>query len=287
MKSSLQYIIAACAVATVFSGCEWGGSHGDTWNDAYSWANFTGTYRLLSAVKYVDTSAASEDDAASDEEAVTMKAVNGTANSSMATDNTANGKLNAGSGVVPGTVKMTIGGVSLTDDSAGKLLNGGEVVGTVDYQSGAWSISALSVTSVAKGTKIAIVYQYKVPNGSNPSSGGAVNAVAISYLDVVQKGNTLTMTSDRGVKYTGRITGTSMGAESYTQAQDVTLSFEVSAGAAGTMVGSFTGTWSGAADLKSGTMTDRKLNATHSRGGNLVGVAADKTIIVPDVTVSE
>ena len=51
MKTTLIPISAATVCAVALVGCEWGGVHsGESWNDAYSWANFTGTYKLVSEI---------------------------------------------------------------------------------------------------------------------------------------------------------------------------------------------------------------------------------------------
>ena len=44
MHSRFSYLAIASLAAVAFSGCEWGGAHENTWNDGYSWANFTEAY---------------------------------------------------------------------------------------------------------------------------------------------------------------------------------------------------------------------------------------------------
>ncbi|NLF85565.1 MAG: hypothetical protein GX571_05615, partial [Lentisphaerae bacterium] len=42
---------AVAAVIGLTVGCEWTGtSSEESWNDAYAWVNFSGTYRLYNAV---------------------------------------------------------------------------------------------------------------------------------------------------------------------------------------------------------------------------------------------
>ena len=127
-------------------------------------------------------------------------------------------------------------------------------------------------------------------SSSSSSSGGGApdNAVYLSFLKVTQQGNKLTMTSDRGMVYKGQITGASTSKDGYVAAQQVRLSFEVTS-ATGNMkiTGHFSGAWSGAADKQYGVLSERTIQGTHNRAGNFVGVAADATIKVPDITISE
>ncbi len=95
------------------------------------------------------------------------------------------------------------------------------------------------------------------------------------------------MVSDRGVVYTGQITGASTSKDGYVAAQQVRLSFEVSEPTGLKITGHFSGTWSGASDKNYGVLSDRTIQGTHNRAGNFVGVAADTTIKVPNLTISE
>ena len=95
------------------------------------------------------------------------------------------------------------------------------------------------------------------------------------------------MTGDSGIKYTGRMTGSNVSKDGYVAAQTVNISFEVSSANGQRIVGSFSGTWSGATDKNYGTLSNRKLNGTHSRAGNFVAVAADKSIYVRDAYTTE
>ena len=96
------------------------------------------------------------------------------------------------------------------------------------------------------------------------------------------------MIGDSGMVYKGQLTGASTSKDGYVAAQQVRLSFEVTS-ATGNMkiTGHFSGVWSGAADKQYGVLSERTIQGTHNRAGNFVGVAADTTIKVPEVSLSE
>ena len=120
-----------------------------------------------------------------------------------------------------------------------------------------------------------------VPNPPTP------NAVYLSYLNVTQKGNKFTMTGDSGMVYSGRITGSNVGRDDYQAARTIYISFEASSANGQKITGNFSGVWSGASDKNYGVLSNRQIHGTHSRSGNFVGVAADTTITIPDIDVSE
>lgn len=278
--TSACYLTLTCAIAVALSGCEWGGAHENTWNDAYSWADFTGTYRFVKAIIVLP-------DGPGDGDEVYVKKT-GSGSGSFTTESTASGKVSpVGVGIIPTSFSVTVAGDSLKDDGAGYLLSPkDEVIGSVSYDNGAWGINKGGLIGASAGDKVNITYSYRVVanDGTQKDSN---NTVGISYLNVIQQGNKLTMTGDAGVKYSGEITSTSMSADSYIAAQTVNVSFKVSDGNGRTIVGTFSGNWSGASDKNYGTLSDRQMNGTHSRAGNFVAVAADKSISVKNVEISE
>ncbi len=111
MHSRFSYLALFSAAALVFSGCEWGGAHEDTWNDGSSWADFTGTYRFVQALIIPGEG---------DSEHPGQVQRNGQGNGVMATSSSAAGKVSpVGVGIVPGTFIMEDIGVS--DDGNGRL----------------------------------------------------------------------------------------------------------------------------------------------------------------------
>jgi uncharacterized membrane protein YgcG len=183
-----SWAIASAAVLA-FLGCEWGGSHENTWNDGYSWANFTGTYRFVNAVYYMPTATAtipmatsarvgSAMDFAKDETTATFPIYDGWANDSMHTATSAGGSIAVVNGLVPGSLSITVqtsaGTVTISSDSSNNLYFKGKSVGTVT-SAGAWNFT-LPITAVAKkGDKIGLTYKYygKAGGGGSSSSGGS------------------------------------------------------------------------------------------------------------------
>lgn len=288
MHSRFSYLTIASLAALAFSGCEWGGAHENTWNDGYSWADFTGTYRFVNAL-LIPASSGTDDGSGSGGDVSEVGKVthtDGSGNAELTTTSSGSGTVSpVGVGIVPGS--FTISALGVTDGGDGKLYKGSTVVGAVTYSTGAWSINGY----VGKKGTFGISYNYETmgigSSVNNSSSDPGQVTVPISYLNVIQQGNKFTMTGDSGMKYTGSITGSNVGRDDYQAARTIYISFEVSAANGQKITGNFSGVWSGASDKAYGTLSNRKVNGTHSRAGNFVGVAADKSIYVYDAMTSE
>lgn len=286
-RSVLFTLCAASAIA--LTGCDWGSSRENTWNDSYAWANFTGTYRFTKAIVTVDTSSSSSSEGSSSESETEEKKAAG--NGTMTTSSSASGQVSpVGLGLVPTKFTMTIGTHTISDKGGdGDLYEGSSKVGSVAYSSGKWDIT--TYIGVPSGTPIKITYWYNVKKGGGGSGGGggssSSNAIPLSYLNVVQKGNKVTMSGDSGIVYSGQLTGASMGSDGYVAAQTVYLSFSVASANGDKITGSFSGVWSGAAEKTYGNLTERQIRGTLSNGTTFAGTAADVTISVPNVEVSE
>lgn len=247
------------AVAAILTGCDWGGAGDGTWNDAYSWANFSGTYNLARTI-----STSSEEGGSSVDD---PKYVPGVANFKAADGNVQSFKMPYGK-IKPGTVKIAIGDLFTYHDDGKSGLAGEQKTagsGTIDYDTGAWSITTAGAAKIPGGSKINCTFEYVGSTGDsgNPKDNGAVT---ITWINVNQQGNVFTFTDNKGVVYSGKITGASMPGSGYTVAGNIRLSFEVTAANGGKIVGSFNGDWSGASDASSGTLYNRSMNATYRRG---------------------
>ena len=297
MHFRISYPSIAIVAALAFSGCEWGGAHENTWNDGYSWANFTGTYRFVKAVYYMPTSSSD-----SDSDSKQLKLINGFAKeaasaeysgqaiASMSSSTSAGGSLAVANGLVPGSVDMTVslkngGTATIISDSANNLVYKGATVGTVT-ESGAWHFTLPVEANASEGDTIAVNYKYFGSGDGDDQKPD--NAVYLSFLKVTQQGNKLTMIGDSGMVYKGQLTGASTSKDGYVAAQQVRLSFQVTSATGNmTIIGHFSGVWSGAAEKQYGVLSERTIQGTHNRAGNFVGAAADTTIKVPDITISE
>ena len=287
MHSRFSYLAIASLAVVAFSGCEWGGVHDNTWNDGYSWANFTGTYRFVNAVYYTPAETSSEEETS--EGTVSYLIKSGSANAKMSTNTGAGGSLKNDNGVKLDSVVMKVKSATITSDSSGNLIYNGNTVGSVT-SSGAWNFTLPLSAGTSTGDSISITYKYYGKGTSGGGGGGGSsgsNAVNLSFLKVTQQGNKLTMSGDNGIVYKGQLTGASTGKDGYVAAQQVRLSFEASAANGMKMTGHFSGQWSGASDKDYGVLSDRTIQGTHNRAGNFVGYAADTTIHAPDLTISE
>ena len=286
MHSRFSYLAIASLATLAFSGCEWGGAHDNTWNDGYSWANFTGTYRFVNAVYYTPAATSSEEDTA--EESTNYPVKNGQANAKMSTNTGAGGSLQNDNGVILDSVVMKVNNiVTISSDSSGNLIYNGKTVGSVT-SAGAWNFALPTSAGTSTGNSISITYNYYGnPGPKTPKPEPDSNAINLSFLNVTQQGNKLTMVGDNGNVYKGQLTGASTGKDGYVAAQQVRLSFEATAANGMKMTGHFSGQWSGAADKDYGVLSERTIQGTHNRAGNFVGYAADTTIHVPDLTISE
>ena len=143
MHSRFSYLtIAFWAIASAavlaFLGCEWGGVHDNTWNDGYSWANFTGTYRFVNAVYFQeyevsdggsDTSAKLK--SVADFAKAAYPVLNGALNAEMNSATTAGGTLPNDNGVILNSVTIKVGTVTLTSNKEGILSGTYGASGTV------------------------------------------------------------------------------------------------------------------------------------------------------------
>ncbi len=241
MKLTKNFFVALLACSAALVGCDWGGvSSDESWSDAYSWANFTGNFKLVTEVT---TSGGS-----------TAPTVNNSKTFSYSSGRSEYPTAQAN--LTPGTVTVAIGSYNLKDDGAGNLTSVTPgLSGSVKYTTG---VVAISVGfAVAEGTAVKITYSY---TGTAP---------LITSINVNQKGNLLTMTDNRGTSYSGKITGAScptVNEGGYTQAGQVRFSFEVAANDGSTISGSLSGDWSGSSTAKSGVLSNRVMDATYNDG---------------------
>jgi hypothetical protein len=192
MKKLLGMVAGIALIAGLVS-CDWSGtSEDESWSDRYNWVNFSGVYRGAGGGLLV--SSYSTQPGSNQGNVVTREVIqrgNGAKNSF-------NGTL-ANRQVVSGTVSIDtevvgIGAVSLTDDGAGVLAGGGGA-GTINYSTGAYSLTFTG--PVVNGAAVAARYEY-TSAGSSGSSGKA-----IVTFSVTQEGNKLTFVDNNGAVYSG------------------------------------------------------------------------------------
>lgn len=299
MKSR-TFFLAAATCAVVLTGCDWGGtSESDSWNDAYNWVNFTGSYSVGNITS--DTSTTTSSDTTTTTTVTTTATV--VSNTVSRTDS-----FTLGSGpsismsgtlskhpVVPGSLSITVshsavGEFAYADDGSGSLSGSGG--GSVNYETGAWSVKLPSSTPA--GAKATAKYLYTtvttVPGASDSSSSSSSSSkssssstkAALSTIHVIQKGNLFTFTDNNGRVYNGKITGASIPSTGYSVACTVNISYEVTANNGYKMVGNFSGNWSGASSSANGTLSGRTITGTYKYGSS----HADFTGTAPSITTS-
>lgn len=251
-------LLAGTICVLLGTGCEWGGSGDeDFWDDSYSWLNFSGTYRLQNVVAPTPGTPGSTTGTTTE---VQVSNENQGSTGAGLTDSFA-GVLD-NSPIVAGSVTIIIAGVAFVDNGAEVLVGGNG--GTIKYGTGAWT--AKTVGNPDAGQPITASYRYQ-KSGTiiNPGTPGQAGST-ITYLNVNQKGNLLTMTDNRGVVYNGRVTGASVPENGAEPANNVRMVFEVSNDSA-KIVGTLSGDWSGTGSATTGTLSNRELQGTYSSGG--------------------
>ena len=280
MRRCFGYLSVMMAVL-ILAGCEWESSDDDTWDDSMSWVDFSGTYRSPGGgaiVTEFDPSPGSSNVVIS----ITGEVI-GTADSTVSLySNTLDNKP-----VVEGSLSITVGAFVFTDNGDGTLTGTAATDGTINYETGQWSID-LKGNIVSDGELIVAAYQYE-----SGGTGGQVDPGTdepIFSFTVTQTGNRLVFTASTGQTYTGKLHAlqTPGGDESGMVAGNVVGNFEVTGRTSGghsvKIVGSFTAQYyppaSGAAG---GEMVDKRLNGTWIQEGltaDISGVGGSSSVLV-------
>lgn len=280
MHFRFSHLVLFSAAALAFSGCEWGGAHENTWNDGYSWLNFTGTYALSELAAITSSGSTSEEEESSSTKVSTATFTSKSTNRSVSDSTTFTGNISLkGSNPKITEFHVQIGSHSATGDPSTGDISGDLITGHFTTSGGAWSAIFEGATPESSATASG-AYTYEGVSPPSSSSG-----TTISYLHVTQKGNVLTITDSAGTVYNGRTTGSSGPANGYENAGSASMSFEASSSGGGRIVGSLTGVWSGSSDKTHGTLSGRTVHATISTHGSNVDVVGTAPSIV--LTVSE
>ena len=280
MHFRFSHLVLFSAAALAFSGCEWGGAHENTWNDGYSWLNFTGTYALSELAALTSSGSTSSEEPSS---STTVSMANFTSRGTKS-DKTFTGSLSL-KGTNPTIKSFTVAidtmGTATGDPATGQI-TGDSITGS--FTTTSWNITYTGNSQHIPNSTIATgTYTYE--NVVVTPGGGGSGGTTISYLHVTQKGNVLTITDSAGTVYNGRTTGSSGPANGYENAGSASMSFEASSSGGGRIVGSLTGVWSGSSDKTHGTLSGRTIHATISTHGSNVDVVGTAPSMV--ITVSE
>lgn len=293
MKTPIVAFSIATLCAAAFVGCEWGGVHsGESWNDAYSWANFSGTYKLVSAVDASSSDSGSSGSSSSSSQSETSTTTTVTTTNTYTTSMTfsfSEGKTTYSglkTPVMPGKTTISFTGFddTFTDNGDGTFKHAsgeGNATATINYTAGSVYISIAGqrdpCTMIVKYTYYTITTK-TTTNGTttttttNPSSSSSSTkktAVPVIWLNLTQKGNLLTFEDNNGVVYSGRITGASCPKADdggYLQAGHIRFSFEAKSAGGASITGSLSGDWSGASSKTTGTIANRTIDASYHNG---------------------
>lgn len=312
MKKTILPFAAAAVSAAIFAGCEWGGVHsGESWNDAYSWANFTGTYKLVSAVS-ADTSSSSSGSSSSTTDTSTTTTV--TTTNLVATSQTFafSESKSTYSGlktpVYPGKTSISFSGFgdTFSDNGDGSFSHSGDgsASASINYSSGSVSVNFVGqrdpCTMTVRYTYYTVTTKTTTngktttttTNPSSSSSSSRTTSVPITWLNLTQKGNLLTFQDNNHVIYSGKITGASCPKASeggYMPAGHIRFTFEAKAGNGATISGSVSGDWSGASTATTGTIANRTIDATYHNGrssAQFQAVSGTTTVYPREITAA-
>lgn len=240
MKRLIITLFAAVSLITMV-GCDWSTGGGvDGYNSRYSWVEFSGVYRGYNGGLLVTDFTATPG---------TPGVTNSVPGEIIASGNGSrvafNGTL-VHFPVVRGTLVITIDGLTLVDQGDGTLAGSGGS-GSINYGTGAWSVSLLSAPGTSDDLEAS--YQYTI-SGTSGSSGAGSGATGIDIYSftVFQQGENLTITDNNGSTYAGKMGNTQVSdgtASTPTVGTTVVMQFTVegvsASGFTVTMVGTFQG----------------------------------------------
>lgn len=319
MKKTIRPVIAAAAAAVVaiaLSGCEWGGVGSDeAWNDAYSWANFSGTYKLVNEIPTGDASSTEGSSSSTTESSTTSTTTTKTNLYSKTQTFAFKEGTSTYSGlttpIYPGKTSISFAAFTdtFTDNGDGTLNHSGDgsASGSINYASGSVSVS---FAGARPDTTMTVKYSYytvtttTTGNGSttttttdslgNASKSKTKKTAPITWLNLTQKGNLLTFKDNDGTTYSGRITGASCPKADeggYIQAAHIRFPFEATCTSNPriTLSGSISGDWSGGSSATSGTLANRTIDATYHTGSSsaqIMAVSGTATVSPKDISAS-
>ena len=202
-------------------GCEWTSSDGITWDESYNNANFSGTYNLSQNVS------SSEEGTETPGGSYTQSWKGNKSSGSVGT------AVLAGSVSVTATIDFDKQTATFSDNGDGVLSGGTNGDGTINYDSGAWSIPTKWVMDNGGSKIVSGTVSYATSAISTPGN----TTVVVQYVTVHQTGQNLTLTFDNGYTFSGKISGFNTDSDSIESASSVIAKFNVSG-----KYGSITGT---------------------------------------------
>lgn len=234
-------MLLPCIGSAVFLGCEWSAGGGvDSWDDSYNAVNFSGVYRRAGAGYLVSdyTGVGTVTEVVGNTSGGTGGSPSTSASRTQvfgigASDVTISRTLSS-IPIVPGSVSISVGSAFvLRDNGAGALVSGAGISGTIDYETGAWTIDYGSAT-VPPNSSITAAYR------TYGGMGTGTTGLEIYTFTVHHEGQYLKITDNTGATYEGR-----MGSIRSSIGQDATSGAAIG----GTIVAQFTATGTSKAGL--------------------------------------
>jgi hypothetical protein len=293
MKQLFGCLLVAGMVGLLVAGCEWTGTKGSaSWDSSFNWVNFSGTYRAQDGGEMVVNHGVL---VINPDTTITNNAEN--VHNQFQYDGKGTdvsiyeGELH--SDLVPGSVVIVAGSHIFTDDGAGILSSSGGLEGTIEYDTGKWSID-LGAGFVAETASIKATYSFypRASGGVSPGSDGTNEAQdypwsGIYSMRIEQLGNHLRIVDGKFGQYEGIITTVSNGGGDMTGSTsgNIEAQFEVtgraSDGRAITIVGSFLGGYIAP------SVADAATTGTGSAYGALQGRILQAIWVEPDGTTAD
>lgn len=288
MRRGLRLVAVAVCMTGLLAGCEWTGTGSDgTWDDSYSWVNFSGLYRSPAGGAIVTMFTRTPGSEPSTVVVTGEQIATGVADNSIYGGRVRNIPINSG------TLTIVAGGWTFADNGSGGLTGYGTMTGSINYNTGQWAID-LKGALLASGTPIVASYTYR-SGGTTGSVDPGSSGTPIYSFNVMQAGNQLTIVDSNGARYEGKMVSVAVagGDKSGAVGGQVSAEFEVSGvagnGAQVSIVGSFAGNYTPgesatASAVYTGTLADRVMQGTWIEPGqtaDIRGTTGPLTVSVP------
>lgn len=208
----MKALVGAAAfgiIMAVLTGCEgnWqlGGSAGN-YNTSGNWQNVSGRYVAANGQWLVSSYSG-----------VSSNTITETVASTVAGQLNYSGTL-GNAPLVANTLAISLGSIgAVHDNGSGSLSGSGVTSGSIDYTTGAWSLTL----SAAPAAGVGMVATYQ----TSGSGGAGGSGVSIQTFEVSQAGNVVTFTDNNGSVYKGQIGATSTNSPSGTNVTAISASY--------------------------------------------------------------
>ena len=296
MKRFALIGMCVAVVAVGIAGCDWDtGSDATSWSSSYNWVNFSGVYRSAAGGLLVTDYTTTPSTPGSTN---TLTVKDESQGSFVLGQQVFSGKLKNGN-ISPGSVVISLyntSGVvirSFADNGNGVLGSSSE--GTVEYTSGAWTITLGQLVPAQSAGIVRASYSYLVSNTGSTGSGARPGSTGSIYsFTLLQQGQHLTLTDNNGATYSGYIgeMRTASGTERTdeegkfmpTDGDTMIATFECTGISAAMMQIKIVGTLQGT--VAASVFTGRTLNGTWIELGGKTGDINGQTTSVPITTTT-